>query len=192
MAAMAVLTGCANIQPKIDAFEQQSKRLGVVYAQVNKITPSNDWGHCDSANISKKVKDAICHPNMNAVQVSWVTKSSKTSFLAEAIPRDIRIEPGAIVILDMSKPYSQHFVSVASVEETESCRWDGKRNSLQDSGLRKFTTFTGVFVAVAAAPILGAPVLLHGRNDLGGVVCNGWNYQDAYKDKDIDSLIDIF
>ncbi len=190
--AAAILTGCANIQPKIDAFEQQSKRLGVIYAQVNKVTPSEEWGYCDSSRVSTQHKTAICKPSINAVQVSWVTKSSNTYTETQAISNNVKLEPGAIVVLDMTKPYSQRFVAVASKEETDSCHWDGRRNSLLDGSVRKFTTFTGVFVAVAAAPVLGVPVLMHGRGELGGVVCNGWNYQEAYKDKDIDSLIDIF
>ncbi len=192
MAAMAVLTGCANIQPKIDAFEQQSKRLGVIYAQVNKVQTPDEWGYCSSSKISSQSKNANCKPNTNVVQVSWVTKSNATSFLTEAVSTNFVVKPGSIVVLDMNKPYAQHIVSIASPQETEACRWDGRRNSLLDSGTRKFTEFTGVFVAVATAPVLGVPVLMHGRNELGGVVCNDWNYQEAYKDKDIDSLIDIF
>jgi len=191
-ACVALLTGCANIQPKIDAFEQQSKRLGVIYAQVNKVQTPEEWGYCESSRAPNQTKVSACKSNMQVVQVSWVTKRPITRVTLEAVPKNIKIEPGSIVVLDMTKPYSQRFVSVASVEETEACRWDGRRNSLLDSGTRKFTEFTGVFVAVAAAPVLGIPALLYGRNELGGVVCNGWNYQDAYKDKDIDSLIDIF
>jgi hypothetical protein len=163
----------------------------VIYAQVNKVTPSEDWGYCDSSRASIQHKKAICKPEMNAVQVSWVTKSSTTYIETEAVSKDIKIQPGAVVMLDMSRPVAQHFVSVASLEETETCKWDGRRNVLLDSGIRKFTEFTTVFVAVAAAPVLGAG-LLYGRNDLGGVVCNNWNYQEAYKDKDIDALINIF
>lgn len=191
-AVAAMLTGCTNIQHKTDVFEQQSKRLGTIYAQVNKVTPSEEWGYCDSSRVSKQARNAICKPNMNAVQVSWVTKSNATTFLIESLPNDIAVKPGSIVMLDMNNSFSHHIISVVSLEETETCRWDGRRNSLLDSSARKFTEFTGVFVAVAAAPVLGVPVLMHGRNDLGGVVCNGWNYQEAYKDKDIDSLIDIF
>jgi hypothetical protein len=189
---ITVLTGCANIQPKIDAFEQQSKRLGVIYAQVNKVQTPDEWGYCASSRASKQHKAALCKEGVNAVQVSWVTKGSMTYTETQAVARNIELSPGAIVTLDMTKPYGQRFLSVASPEETEACKWDGKRNSLLDGSLRKFTMFTGVFVTVAAAPVLGVPVLLNGRNELGGVVCRGWNYQEAYKDKDIDSLIDIF
>lgn len=192
LAMIAALTGCANIQPKADAFEQQSKRLGIIYTQVNKVTAGNQWNYCNSSRASKQEKAAICKLETNAVQVSWVTKSSTTYIETEAVPNDIKIKAGSIVVLDMTKPLAQRFVSVASVEEHEACKWDGRRNVMLDSNARKFTEFTGVFVAVAAAPVLGVPVLMHGHNDLGGVVCDGWNYQEAYKDKDIDALIDIF
>jgi outer membrane murein-binding lipoprotein Lpp len=191
IAAVAVLTGCANIQPKMDAFEQQSKRLGVIYAQVNKVTPSEDWGYCDSSRASMQAKKSVCKPQMNAVLVSWASKGSYTASMVEAIPNDIELSPGAIIAVDMGKPLAQRFMFVASKQETEGCHWNGRRNVLLDSGVRKFTEFTTVFVAVAAAPVLGAG-LLYGQDDLGGIVCNNWNYQEAYKDKDISSLFAIF
>lgn len=190
--ASAVLTGCANIQPKIDAFEQQSKRLGIIYAQVNTVTPIEDWGYCDSSRVSKQAKDAICKPGMNAVQTSWVTKGGTTRVTLEAVGKQVKVEPGSILVLDMSKPYSQHFVSVASKEETEMCRWDGKKNALLESTAYKAAITGPAFLAGALMPIPAIAYIVSTRNDLGGVVCNGWNYQDAYKDKDIDSLIDIF
>ena len=188
----AMLTGCANIQPKIDAFEQQSKRLGVIYAQVNKVTPSEEWGYCDSSRVSTQHKTAICKPGINAVQVSWVTKGSNTYTETQAISNNIKLEPGAIVVLDMTKPYSQRFVAVASKEETDSCHWDGKKNALLESTAYKAAITGPAFLAGALMPIPAVAYIVSTRNDLGGVVCNGWNYQNAYKDKDIDSLIDIF
>lgn len=191
-AVVAMLTGCANIQPKIDAFEQQSKRLGTIYAQVNKVQTPDEWGFCNSSRVSTQDKAAICKQGIQAVQVSWVAKNGRTYALPEAVPTNIKIEAGSIVMLDMSKPMAQHFTAVVSLEETETCRWDGRRNSLLDGSVRKATTFTGVFVAVAAVPVLAVPGLMYGRGELGGIVCNSWNYQEAYKDKDIDSLMDIF
>lgn len=190
--AVAMLTGCANIQPKIDAFEQQSKRLGVIYAQVNKVQTPDEWGYCDSSRISKQERSAICKEKMHAVQVSWLTKGSRTYALPEAIPSNIKLEPGAVVILDMSKPMAQHFVSIAYSEENVTCKWDGKKNASLESSAYKAAITGPAFLAGALMPIPAVAYIVSTRNDLGGVVCNGWNYQDAYKDKDIDSLIDIF
>lgn len=188
----AMLTGCANIQPKIDAFEQQSKRLGVIYGQVTKVQTPDEWGYCNSSRPAKQHKAAICKPSTNAVQVSWVTKGSRTQNTVEGVSVEIQLEPGSIVILDMTKPYSQRFVSVVSKEETETCRWDGKKNALLESTAYKAAITGPAFLAGALLPIPAVAYIVSTRNDLGGVVCNGWNYQDAYKDKDIDSLIDIF
>lgn len=192
LAAIAVLTGCANIQPKIDAFEQQSKRLGVIYAQVNKVQTPDEWGYCDSSRASKQHKAAICKEGVNAVQVSWVTKGSMTYTETQAVARNIELSPEAIVTLDMTKSYGQRFLSVASPKETETCKWDGKKNALLESTVYKAVVTGPAFLVGALMPIPTVAYLISTRNDLGGVVCNGWNYQDAYKDKDIDSLIDIF
>jgi hypothetical protein len=193
IAAMSVLTGCANIQPKIDAFEQQSKRLGVIYAQVNKVQTPEEWGYCDSSRAPSQSKQTICQPNMNAVQVSWVSKGMKTYPSLEAIPQHISpLAPGAIVAIDMTKPYGQRFVSLVSIEERETCKWEGKKNTLLESTAYKAAITGPAFLAGALMPIPAVAYIVSTRNDLGGVVCNGWNYQDAYKDKDIDSLIDIF
>lgn len=190
--AVVMLTGCANIQPKIDAFEQQSKRLGTIYAQVNKVQTPDEWGFCNSSRASTQSKQAICQANMNAVQVSWVSKGMKTYPLLEAIPKHVSLTPGSIVAIDMNKPYGQRFVSVVSTEERETCKWDGKKNALLESTAYKAAITGPAFLAGALMPIPAIAYLASTRNDLGGVVCNGWNYQEAYKDKDIDSLIDIF
>lgn len=103
IAVVAVLTGCANIQPKMDAFEQQSKRLGVIYAQVNKIMPSEDWNYCNSSTSDSQSKNAICNKfDVNVVQVSWLSKGS-TYRMLEAIPKSVMLEPGAIIVLDMNR-----------------------------------------------------------------------------------------
>jgi hypothetical protein len=190
--AVAMLTGCANIQPKIDAFEQQSKRLGVIYGQVNKVQTPDEWGYCDSSRISKQERSAICKEKMHAVQVSWLTKGSRTYALPEAIPSNIKLEPGAVVILDMSKPMAQHFVSIASSEENVTCKWDGKKNASLESSAYKAAITGPAFLAGALMPIPAIAYVVSTSNNLGGVACNGWNYQEAYKDKDINSLIDFF
>lgn len=192
IAVVAVLTGCANIQPKIDAFEQQSKRLGVIYAQVNKVQTPDEWGYCASSRASKQHKAALCKEGVNAVQVSWVTKGSMTYTETQAVARNIELSPGAIVTLDMTKPYGQRFLSVASPEETETCKWDGKKNASLESSAYKAAITGPAFLAGALVPIPAIAYVVSTRNNFGGVTCNGWNYQDAYKDKDIDSLIDIF
>lgn len=189
---VAMLTGCANIQPKIDAFEQQSKRLGVIYAQVNKVQTSEEWGYCNSARAPIQTKIFACKPNMSVVQVSWVSKGMRTYTMLEAIPQNTTLKPGAIVALDMNKPYGQRYISLTSPDETENCRWDGKRNALLESTAYKAAITGPAFLAGALMPIPAIAYLASTRNDLGGVVCNGWNYQESYKDKDIDSLIDIF
>jgi len=193
IAAVAVLTGCANIQPKVDAFEQQSKRLGVIYAQVNWVKSPEDWGYCDSSRAPSQAKQAICKSNMNAVQVSWVSKGMKTYPLLEAIPKNVsHLVSGAIVKIDMNKPYGQRFLSVVSIEERETCKWDGKKNAFSESTAYKTAITAPAFVAGAILPIPAVAYFVNTRDDLGGVVCDGWNYQEAYKDKDIDSLINIF
>lgn len=191
-AAITVLTGCANIQPKIDAFEQQSKRLGVIYAQVNKVQTSEEWGYCESARAPIQTKTFACKPNMSVVQVSWVSKGMRTYPMLEAIPQNTSLKPGAIVALDMNKPYGQRYISLTSPDETDNCRWDGKKNALLESTAYKAAITGPAFLAGALMPIPAIAYLASTRNDLGGVVCNGWNYQESYKDKDIDSLIDIF
>jgi hypothetical protein len=191
IAAMSVLTGCANIQPKMDAFEQQSKRLGVIYAQVNKVSPSEDWGYCDSSRVSKQAKKASCKPQTNAVQVSWITRGAAAT-LIQGVPSNVPIRPGAIVVLDMSKPLGENFVSVASYSETEACHWSGKDNDKIDSSFKTASKSAGGFLAGALMPIPSVIYLASSVGGTGGVVCNGWNYQEAYKDKDIESLIDIF
>lgn len=191
VAALVVLTGCANVQPKVDSFEQQSRQLGTIYGQVNKVTPSEDWGYCDSSRVSRQVKSSVCKSGVNAVQVSWVSKG-KSYAVTEAIPNTVKLEPGAIVVLDMTRSFAAHFVSVASEQETDVCHWDGKSNALNESSFKKAAVTVPAFLAGALMPIPAVAYLVSTRNDLGGVVCDGWNYQEAYKDKDIDALINIF
>ncbi len=193
--AVAMLTGCANIQPKIDAFEQQSKRLGTIYAQVDTVQTPDEWGYCNSNSnrIATQTKKAVCQQSsMNAVKVSWVSTQYITYSVVEAIPSSFKLMPGAIVVLDMNQSYGRRFVSIASLTETELCRWSGKDNAALDSSFKKAAVSIPAFVAGALMPIPSAAYLVSTRNDLGGVVCNGWNYQEAYKDKDINSLLDIF
>ncbi len=185
---VAMLTGCANIQPKIDAFEQQSKRLGTIYAQVNRVMSSEDWGYCDSSRASKQAKSAVCKPNTKVVQVSWVTRGAAAT-LIQGVPVENSLNPGAIVVLDMTKPLGQNFVALASANETNDCYWEGKANDKIDSSIKTTGKSVGGFVTGALMPIPSAIYLATSIGGTGGVVCNGWNYQDAYKDKDLDSLL---
>jgi hypothetical protein len=191
IAAMSVLTGCANIQPKIDAFEQQSKRLGVIYAQVNKVQTPEEWGYCDSSRATKQEKNYLCKAGINVVNVSWVSRGAAAT-MPQAVPQNISIRPGSILVLDMQKPLVQNFVRVASLEETNTCQWAGKANDKIDSSFKTASKSAGGFLAGALMPIPSVIYLASSVGGTGGVICNGWNYQDAYKDKDIDSLIDIF
>lgn len=189
-----MLTGCANIQPKIDAFEQQSKRLGTIYAQVDEVAPGVEWKSCSESRISKGVKDAICNVNTNAVKVSWVSRKSAATMI-QAVPMTTSIKPGSIVILDMTKPLGQNFIAVASIEESDTCKWVGKSNDKLDSSFKNAAISAPAFMAGALMPIPTLGYLIHERSaegSKGGVVCNDWNYQEVYKDKDIDSLLDIF
>ena len=188
-AGVALLTGCANIQPKIDAFEQQSKRLGVIYAQVNKVQTSEEWGYCDSSRASSQSKQAICKPNMNAVQLSWVTRGSAATIL-QGIPKNIVVQPGSIVVLDMQKPLVQNFVKVASLEETNTCHWTGKANDKLNGSFKTASKSAGGFVAGALMPIPSAIYLASSIGGAGGVVCNDWNYEDAFKDKNLNAIFD--
>jgi hypothetical protein len=189
IAAMSVLTGCANIQPKIDAFEQQSKRLGVIYAQVNKVQTPDEWGYCDSSRTPRQTKQAVCQPNVNAVQLSWVTRGSAATIL-QGIPKNIMVQPGSIVMLDMQKPLVQNFVRVASLEETNTCQWAGKANDKIDGSFKTASKSAGGFLAGALMPIPSVIYLASSVGGTGGVICDGWNYEEAFKDKNLEAIFD--
>mgnify|MGYP000010431571 CR=1 FL=1 len=191
IAAVAVLTGCANIQPKVDAFEQQSKRLGVIYAQVNWVKSPEDWGYCDSSRLDAQAKTAFCRKkDVNVVFVSWVTRGAAATLL-QGVSKNIELKPGAIIMLDMAKPLGQNFIGVSSLEETDTCHWTGKANDKIDGSFKTAGKVTGGFVTGALMPIPTLVYLASSVGGTGGIVCNGWNYQEAFTDKNIDALLDI-
>lgn len=186
---VTLLTGCANIQPKIDAFEQQSKRLGIIYAQVNKVQTPEEWGYCDSSRATRQEKKSLCGQNINVVHVSWITRGAAAT-MPQGVPKDVSIQPGSIVILDMQKPLVQNFVKVASLEETNICHWTGKANDKLDGSFKTASKSAGGFVAGALMPIPSAIYLASSIGGTGGVVCNDWNYEDAFKDKNLNAIFD--
>lgn len=192
--ALFSIGGCASVnqktvQEKADNFEKKLKSLGILYAQVNKVALIKDASNCDNGVLSKQTKSAFCGGPIQRAYVSIHTGDGRIQAFFESIPADTVVKSGSIVVLDMNRPLAQHFIRVAAIDETQSCRWDGTANEALSSSAEKFATFTATFGAIVLAPITAVGYYAYSRSNEGGVVCEGWSYKDAFKQIDWASIM---
>jgi hypothetical protein len=167
-------------------FDAAQEKAGIVYAQVNKISPSssNYRGACESKDkMPEEYRKLFCHRLDEVNQLELGVLTDGAYFVRyEFVSKNISITPGAIVKLDFRRPKGDYYAGVMSAEETETCRWTGRANSRLDGSVKTFSNATGGFMAGLIAPVPTAISMAVNRTRLGGVECNGWDYKVAFHD----------
>ena len=193
--AALALVGCASpttpkisAQERADLMEKKYAPLGIIYAQVNKAALGKDRRNCDDPNYewSRQGKAAFCSRPVQTVFVALNVSNGKRHEIYEAVPAEVELKPGTIIQLDMTRSAGQHFMRVAALEETDTCRWEGLHNDALRNGVTKFASFTAEFFTAAIVPVVGLARLNYFDNAAGGVSCEGWFYIDGFKNVDLD------
>lgn len=182
--SIALVTGCATSQSTKDAFLRDQQKAGLIYAQVDSVTPGiegkSDCEKTDGTARIREIRSKICS-RLN--EVNWVRVTTlKNNALfnnMEIVPSNINLKVGSIVRLDVSKEQGFRFIELAAYEETPSCKWVGSTNGLADDKLTTTGKVVGGFIA--GALVLPA-VAFYATEHQGGVECNGWSYKDAYRE----------
>lgn len=180
------LTGCVT-QQRISEIEAAQEKAGIVYAQVNKISPAstNYRGACESKDqrLPDEYKKLYCHRLNEFKSVELGIVSDGTVFIRnEFISNNVPLDAGAIVKLDMRRPKGDAFAGVESALETPDCYWSGNPNNRLDSSAKSTAKFAGGFLLGALAPIPTVLGVNLSRNITGGVECHGWSYKEAFHD----------
>ncbi len=177
-----LVSGCASSSSKLAAFNKIRGDSGLVYAQVNSVTPGIDSAKLCAAyfksDARNEAQDYLC-PRLNEIKIAHVShvKNKEIIVSNEAIPITVEVERGSIVKLDAAKASLLRFVEVASIQPTESCKWVGSDNALAYDPATKAASVVGGFVG--GALLLPAAVFF-ASDQQGGVECNGWSYKNAY------------
>ncbi len=178
------LTGCAT-QQRVSDIDAAQEKAGIVYAQVNKISPAsaNYRGACESKDqrLPDEYKKLYCHRLNDFKSVELGIVSDGAVFVRnEFISNNIPLETGAIVKLDLRRPKGDYFAGVESAQETPDCYWSGNPNDRLDSSAKSMAKFAGGFLIGALAPIPTVLGFNLSRNITGGVECHGWSYKEAF------------
>jgi len=184
---VALITGCASSQKKLEAFNRIKIDTRFVYAQVNKIssgsTLKEECKHLDKPPELKAFRMKVC-PQMNAFNVvnwSLLLKDKLIFNRTEVVPVTVKLKVGSIVKLDENAEAGFRFVEVAAYEETETCKWTGSDNDLADNKATATGRFMGWFFAGAfmTVPAVGYQLV---SDQQGGIECDKWSYKTAYAD----------
>jgi hypothetical protein len=178
------LTGCAT-QQRLSDIDAAQEKAGIIYAQVNKISPAsaNYRGACESKDqrLPDEYKKLYCHRLNDFKSVELGIVSDGAAFVRnEFISNNVPLEAGAIVKLDLRRPKGDAFAGVESAQETADCYWSGNPNNRLDSSAKTTGKVVGGFLAGVLAPIPTVVGVSLNRNITGGVECHGWSYKEAF------------
>ncbi len=174
------MTGCATSQ--LDAISSAEKKAGIVYAQVNKISPGTSLEkECRLTDASPEIRNfrmKVCSRLNEFNVVNWTLLKDKSLLnRTEAVPVSVNMKVGSIVKLDANAESGFRFVEVAAYEETETCKWVGSSNDLADGAVTAAGKFLGGFIG---GMLLFPAAVYFSLDRQGGVECNGWSYKNVY------------